>query len=83
MPGNAPHSPVAAPPDDGGHQGSYTTPEDTLELHAADSAPRAPALHRDPDRLDNTRDGASPVAMIGWGVMFFAIVAFFMLARAC
>jgi hypothetical protein len=80
---NARPSPAAAPPDDGGHQGSYTTPEDTVEMHAADRPSRSPALHRDPDRLDKSRDGASPVTMIAWALLFFAITAFFMLARSC
>jgi hypothetical protein len=80
---NERQSPAAAPPDDGGHQGSYTTPEDTLEMHAADRPARSPALHRDPDRLDKARDGASPITMIAWALLFFAIIAFFMLARSC
>ncbi len=74
---------VAAPPDDGGHQGSYTIPEDTLEAHAADRAPQAPALHRDPDRLEHARDGASPFAMIAGALIFFGMAAFFLLARSC
>lgn len=78
---NARQSPAAAPPDDGGHQGSYTTPEDTLEMHAADRPAHSPALHTDPDRLANARGGSSPVTMIGWALLFVAIIAFFMLAR--
>ena len=83
MASNAPLSPVAAPPDDGGDRSSDTTPEETLEAHAADQAPPEPALHRDPARLELARDGASPVAMIAWSLLFVALTAFFLLARAC
>jgi hypothetical protein len=70
-------SPAAAPPDDGGHQGSYTTPDQTLEVHAADRPPEAPALHRDLDRSDGAAVGASPVWMLGAALLFVAITAFF------
>jgi hypothetical protein len=72
-------SPAGSPPDDAGHQGSYTTPLDVLEMHAADRPPAAPALHRDLDRTSG--DGANPFAMLLWALLFFAIVAFFMLVR--
>lgn len=71
----------AAPPDDG-HQGSFTTPDETLEMHAADRPPAAPALHRDTDRYEGAADGASPVWMIAAALVFAGIVAFFVLVRA-
>jgi hypothetical protein len=74
-------SPAAAPPDDGGHQGSYTTPDQTLEIHAADRPPQGPALHRDLDRYNSAADGASPLLMIAAAVLFIAIAAFFVLVR--
>jgi hypothetical protein len=70
---------AGTPPDDGGHQGSFTTPLDVLEMHAADRPPAAPALHRDLHRTSG--DGANPFAMLLWALVFVAIVAFFMLAR--
>jgi hypothetical protein len=75
-------SPVAAPPDDGGHQGSYTTAEQTLEMHAADRPPQAPALHRDRDRYTSAADGVSPVWMLIAALVFFALVAFFVYVRS-
>jgi hypothetical protein len=75
-------SPVAAPPDDGGHQGSFTTPDQALEMHAADRPPQAPALHRDPARYDSDAGGASPLSLIIGALVFLAIIAFFIYARA-
>jgi hypothetical protein len=74
-------TPAAAPPDDGGHQGSYTTPDQTMEMHAADRPPQAPPLNRDLDRGGSAADGAAPALMIGAALLFIAIIAFFMLAH--
>jgi hypothetical protein len=71
-------SPAAAPPDDGGHQGSYTTPDQTMEMHAAERAPQAPALHRDLDRHTNSDAGSvRPMWMLGAAVLLIVIAAFF------
>jgi hypothetical protein len=77
----APQSVAAAPPDDGGHRGSYSTPEDELEVHAADRPPQAPALHRDLDRAKGASDGASPASLLIAGLIVIAIVAFFVFVR--
>jgi hypothetical protein len=70
-------SPAAAPPDDGGHQGSYTTPDQTMEAHAADRPDQAPALNRDLDRSTPARGGVSPGSIIAVTLLFVAITAFF------
>lgn len=74
-------SAVAAPPDDGGHQGSRTRPGDMLEMHAADQPPHGPPLHRDPVRLDSASDGVNPLWMLLAALAFAAITAFFVLVR--
>lgn len=71
--------PAAAPPDDGGHQGSYTTPDQTMEMHAADRAAHAPALHRDLDRYTSDSGGAKPVWMLVVAGLLIALAAFFAL----
>jgi hypothetical protein len=63
----------ASPPDDGGHQGSYTIPQDTLAEPGSDWG-RAPSLHRDP-ALSPNRPGAS-LTMIA----IIAVIATFLLA---
>ena len=75
-------SPAAAPPYDGGEQGSYTTPDQALEMHAADRPPKAPALHRDGGRYASAGGGVSPVALIIAALVFIAITAFFILVRS-
>jgi hypothetical protein len=72
---------AAAPPDDGGHRGSFSTPRDELEVHAADRPPQAPALHRDRDRARGASDGASPISLIVAGLIIIAITAFFVFVR--
>ena len=79
MPGD--QQPVAAPPDDGGHQGSYTTPDQTMEMHAADRAPQAPFLNRDLDRSDSSRAGVNPVWLLTCAILLVSIAAFFGFAR--
>lgn len=74
-------SPAAAPPDDGGHQGSYTTPDQTMEMHATDRADEAPFLHRDLDRAGSAAGGANPVWMACTAILLIAIAAFFVLVR--
>lgn len=61
-----PSTPFATPPDDGGHQGSYTTPADVLEMRAADRPPEGPPLNRDLDRSEATGDGVQPLWMMAW-----------------
>ncbi len=40
---------TAAPPDDG-HLGSWTTPEDVMQVAVSEEEPRSPALNVDPSR---------------------------------
>jgi hypothetical protein len=77
----APQSAAAAPPDDGGHSGSFATPHAELELHAADRPPQAPALHGDRERANGASDGSSPAALVVAGLIFIAITAFFVFVR--
>jgi hypothetical protein len=74
-------SPAAAPPDDGGHQGSYTTPEQTIEMHAADRPDQAPALNRDLDRASPSGEGASLGSIVALTLLLIAITAFFIFIR--
>jgi hypothetical protein len=74
-------TPAAAPPDDGGHLGSYTTPDQELEIHAADRPPAAPALNRDLDRHPQGAVASSPVQMLLAALVFFAITGFFLIGR--
>jgi hypothetical protein len=73
-------SSTAAPPDDG-HQGSFTRPDEVLEMHAADQPPHGPALHKDAVRLESTSDGVNPLWMLVAALAFAAITAFFVLVR--
>jgi hypothetical protein len=73
----------AAPPDDGGHQGSYTLPQDEMEAHAADRPPANPPLHRDLDRVGESGRGASPLWMLLWALALIGVSAFFLLSRSC
>jgi hypothetical protein len=77
---NGGQSSVAAPPDDG-HQGSFTRPDETLEMHAADQPPHGPPLHRDPVRLQAASDSVNPLWMLVAALAFAAITAFFVLVR--
>lgn len=63
-------TPAAAPPDAGGHLGSYTTPADVEEIRDADGPPEAPALHRDPSA--HTESASRGVGAAPW--MAFAII---------
>jgi hypothetical protein len=74
-------SPAAAPPDDGGHQGSYTTPDQTMEIHAEDRPPQAPALNRDLDRVKPAAAGVSLASIISVTLLFIAITTFFVLVH--
>lgn len=74
-------SPAAAPPDDGGHQGSYTTPDQTMEMPAADGAPQAPFLHRDLDRSNGAGAGVSVIWLVSAALLLVALAAFFGFAR--
>lgn len=56
----------AAPPDDGGHVGSYTLPSDVLQIADPDE-PKSPALHRDQERPSS---GSQNVRWIIWGGVF-------------
>ncbi len=74
-------SSAAAPPDDGGHQGSFTRPDEVLEMHAADQPPHGPPLQKDPVRLESASDGVNPLWMLAAALAFAAITAFFVLVR--
>jgi hypothetical protein len=64
---------VAAPPDDGGHQGSFTVPSD--ERQVPDGEPRHPPSDQDPARPGG--EGAAG-AVFGWAVAFVVVVLFFL-----
>jgi hypothetical protein len=63
---------VAAPPDDGGHQGSFTVPYD--EVQCPDGEERHPPSDQDPSRPGGT--GASG-SMLGWAIAFAIITLIF------
>lgn len=58
----------AAPPDDGGHTGSYTVPQDMMAEPGSGWGP-APSLHRDPARSP-AGEGASM-----WMLAVIAVIA--------
>jgi hypothetical protein len=64
---------VAAPADDGGHQGSFTVPED-VQLRS-DAPPEGPSTNQDanPDREDRSRGKY-------WFVVLAVVVLLFMIA---
>lgn len=64
----------ASPPDDGGHTGSYSVPQDQLVEPGPQRWGKAPALHRDPG-ISPARPGA-PLSMIA----IIAVIATFILA---
>ena len=78
---NSPRDFTAAPPDDGGHQGSFTRPEDVLEVRASDQPPQHPPLQKDSTRLTATGDGVNPLWMLVGALALLAITAFFVLIR--
>lgn len=48
-PGRLDHDGAAAPPDDGGHQGSFTVPEDTTTVAPGQGEPtKHPQTNQDP-----------------------------------
>jgi hypothetical protein len=75
--------PAEAPPDVvnplGGYtqHGSYMTPEQAMERHAADRAAQAPAPHRELDRDTRCADAVWPVWMLRAATLFIAITTFF------
>jgi hypothetical protein len=64
---------VAAPADDGGHQGSFTVPSD--ELQTPDGEPRHPPTDQDPARPGGDGNASSA---FGWGVAFVVVVLAFL-----
>lgn len=64
---------VAAPPDDGGHQGSFTVPSD--EMQCPDGELRHPPSDQDPARPGG--EGAAG-ALMGWGLAFVVITLAFL-----
>ena len=63
---------VAAPPDDGGHQGVFTVPSD--ERQCPDGEIRHPPSDQDPSHPGGQGSAGS---MLGWGVTFILIMLFF------
>lgn len=56
-------APVAAPPDHGGHVGSFSQPDDQLDVH--DGQPvGGPDLSRDPNPRRDARPGSGQVAFL-------------------
>ncbi|HWO11897.1 MAG TPA: hypothetical protein VNN80_20530 [Polyangiaceae bacterium] len=72
---------VAAPPDDGGHQGSFTTPDQVMQVHGADRPEVEPPLIADANRYEGAA-GASPLLMLLAALAFVAITAGFVFAYA-
>jgi hypothetical protein len=72
---------TAAPPDEAGHRGRYSRPDEVLEMHAADQPPAGPPLHGDSVRLESASDGVNPVWMLAAALALVAITAFFILVR--
>jgi len=66
---------VAAPPDDG-HQGSFTTPDQVMQVPAADQLEAGPPLAYDANRTAGAA-GASPLMMLLAAFAFAAITAVF------
>jgi hypothetical protein len=72
---------VAAPPDDG-HQGSFTTPDQVMQVPSADRAgPQPPLATFDANRTDGAA-GASPLMMLLAALAFLAITALFVFVYA-
>jgi hypothetical protein len=67
---------VAGPPDSAGSQGVFTRPEDEMEVNR-EPGKKHPAMAHDPAEPGG-RGGF--VWLLGWGVAFLLIVAFFMWA---
>lgn len=74
-------SAVAAPPDDGGHQGSFTTPDQVMLVQATDHVEFGPPLVYDANRTAGAA-GASPMMMLLAALAFFAITAMFVITYA-
>ncbi len=66
---------VAAPPDDGGHEGVFSRPDD--ELSAPDGSHRHPPTDQDPAEPGGR---GSVAAALGWGLAFLVITMFFIWA---
>ena len=67
---------VAAPPDDG-HQGSFTTPDQVMQVPPPDRSEAGPPLAtHDANRTDGAA-GASPLMMLIAALAFAAITAAF------
>lgn len=64
---------VASPPDDGGHVGSMTTPEQTM-IESDPGAGAAPELHRDRQKVVNRRRSIGVPLTIGVTVLFLIII---------
>ena len=71
---------VAAPPDDAGHQGSFTTPDQVMLLQA-DRSLVGPPLAQDANRYAGAA-GASPLMMLLAAFAFVAVTAVFVIVYA-
>lgn len=65
--------PIAAPPDDGGHQGSFSRPDDQLQVNPPDGS-RHPELSRDPAHPAPSRRGATVTTWAIVVLLFAGIV---------
>jgi len=70
---------VAAPPDDG-HQGSFTTPDQVMQVPAAARPEAGPPLASDASRTSGA--GASPLMMLLAALAFAAVTALFIFVYA-
>lgn len=56
---------VAAPPDDGGHQGNFTRPEDDVMVSTHEGGP-TPPMHYDGTRTNTIARDEHPHRGLGW-----------------
>lgn len=72
---------VAAPPDDG-HQGSFTTPDQVMQVPSADPSEAHPPLATHDANRTAGAAGASPLMMLLAALAFVAITAVFIFVYA-
>lgn len=72
---------VAAPPDDG-HQGSFTTPDQVMQVPPADATDAQPPLATHDANRTAGAAGASPLMMLLAALAFVAVTAVFIFVYA-
>jgi hypothetical protein len=71
------HDEAAAPPDDGGHAGSFTRPEQQIHV-GEDGERRGPSLHR-----DTTRRRVRPISLLSTSIIAVFLVGLLFLWQYC